>query len=79
MKIGIVSIMMVLLPLLASAANVPPVVHSKIGATASAPDKAVMLKVVAKKQNFDWSAASASTRDSDVCSPKSVNFSPDGK
>ena len=79
MKIRIVPIVMVLLPFLASAADVPPVVHSKIGATASAPDNAVTLKVIGKKQNFDWSAAAASTRDSDVCSPKSVNFSPDGK
>ena len=79
MKIRIVPIVMVLLPFMASAADVPPVVHSKIGATASAPGNAVTLKVIGKKQNFDWSAAAASTRDSDVCSPKSVNFSPDGK
>ena len=79
MKIRIVPIVIVLLPFMAKAADVPPVVHSKIGATASAPDNAVTLKVVGKKQNFDWSAAAASTRDSDVCSPKSVNFSPDGK
>lgn len=67
------------MPLLSQGAGVPPVVHSKIGATAAAPDGAVSLKVIAKKQNFDWSAAAAASRDSDVLSPKSVNFSPDGK
>lgn len=53
-----------------------PIVHPKIGTTASSADGAVKLTLYGKKQNFGGDAA---TRDTDINSPKSVNVHPSGK
>ncbi|MDO4510931.1 MAG: hypothetical protein Q4B68_03825, partial [Bacteroidales bacterium] len=58
-------------------AGVPPVRHSHIGDVASAADGSISLKVVGQKLNFG--GVKPELRDSDVFSPKSVHFHPNGK
>ncbi len=54
----------------------PPVVHSRIGQKASSSGGEVSITNIGKKQQFDW--RDKATLDTDVFSPKSVNFLPDG-
>ena len=58
-------------------ADVPPVVHSKIGTTISSPDKSVTVSLIHKLQQYNWS--DKATLDKDIFSPKSVNIHPSGK
>ena len=54
----------------------PPVQHSKIGQTATDAQRAITITNIGKKQQFDWH--DKATLDTDIFSPKSVNFLPDG-
>ena len=54
----------------------PPVVHSQIGQKAQSSDGGITITNIGKKQQFDWH--DKATLDTDVFSPKSVNFLPDG-
>lgn len=54
----------------------PPVVHSHIGQKAQSADGGITITNIGKKQQFDW--RDKATLDTDVFSPKSVNFLPDG-
>lgn len=56
--------------------NVPPVLHSKVGTTVKSKDGAVALTISEQKQNFG--GCSAQHCDTDVNSPKSAHFHPDG-
>lgn len=60
----------------AAPAGVPPVVHSAIGQKAASADGQISLTVSGKKQNYR--GGSLDTRDTLICSPKSVHFHPDG-
>ena len=53
-----------------------PVVHPKLGTTASAPNDDIKLTLVGKRQNY---GGSADTRDNAINSPKSANVHPDNK
>ncbi len=53
----------------------PPVVHSHIGQKVEAPG-ALTITNVGKRQQHDW--RDKATLDTDIFSPKSVNFHPDG-
>ena len=55
---------------------VPPVHHSKIGDKVSSPDGSVTLTVVGQKQHW---GVTPETKDTDVLSPKSAHFHPNGK
>lgn len=66
-----------LIALIGVAAIAQPVIHARIGETATSSDGKVKLTLVAKKQNY--SMAMKDSHDSDILSPKSVNVSPDGK
>ena len=66
--------LMCLACLLASNAQ-PPVVHSHIGQKVEAPG-ALTITNVGKHQQHDW--RDKATLDTDIFSPKSVNFHPDG-
>lgn len=61
------------LPLIAAAQSI---VHPSLGKSVSSADGRFTITLVSKKQNF--SASDASTYDSDIHSPKSVNIHPDG-
>lgn len=61
----------------AATAQVPPVRHSKIGDVAQSADGSVSLKVVGQKLNFG--GVKPELCDTDVWSPKSVHFHPNGK
>ena len=54
-----------------------PIIHPKVGETATSSDGKVKITLVAKKQNY--SMAMKDSHDPDINSPKSVNVSPDGK
>ncbi|MBO7609098.1 MAG: hypothetical protein J6S96_02700 [Muribaculaceae bacterium] len=54
----------------------PPVVHSSIGQSSTSADGGITITNIGKKQQFDW--RDKATLDTDVFSPKSVNFLPDG-
>jgi len=54
----------------------PPVVHSAVGQTMRTPGGKVTLTCVGKKQHY--AGGDTLSRDTDVVSPKSVNFHPDG-
>jgi DNA-binding beta-propeller fold protein YncE len=58
-------------------AEVPPVVHSSIGDSSAGWNGEVRLINIGKRQQFN--PADRPTLDRDILSPKSVNFSPDGK
>lgn len=75
MRKYILSVVLVLLCLAVSAEedNTPQVVHPAIGTFVKAGD--ITLTLTGKIQNLVCNAA----KDSDIHSPKSVNFSPDGK
>ncbi|MCM1292194.1 MAG: hypothetical protein NC111_01460 [Bacteroides sp.] len=57
--------------------STPPVVHSAVGDTSAGVDGSLKLVNIGKKQQY--SAAMKSSYDTDINSPKSVSFSPDGK
>ena len=57
--------------------NVPPVRHSRIGDVAKSADGSITLKVVGQKLNYG--GVKPELRDTDVWSPKSVHFHPNGK
>lgn len=57
--------------------KVPPVHHSHIGDVAHSANGSISLKVVGQKLNF--SGVKPELRDTDVWSPKSVHFHPNGK
>lgn len=57
--------------------KVPPVHHSHIGDVAHSAKGSISLKVVGQKLNF--SGVKPELRDTDVWSPKSVHFHPNGK
>lgn len=57
-------------------ADVPPLVHSKIGTKVTSSDGAVTVTCYAKKQNYK--DGEKATQDIDICSPKSINVHPDG-
>ncbi len=63
--------------MLAGTASGQPLVHPKVGETATSSDGKVKITLVAKKQNY--SVAMKDSHESDIQSPKSVNISPDGK
>ena len=54
----------------------PPVCHSRIGESVRSSDGELAITCIGKKQNF--AVRDTATRDTDVYSPKSVNFHPDG-
>ncbi len=58
--------------------STPPVKHSKVGDKAIATNGDITLTVHAIKQNYDQRRV-AVNRDSDIWSPKSVHFHPNGK
>lgn len=60
----------------AQTAEEPPVVRSQAGDRASAADGGITITNVGKKQQFD--ASQRSTYDTDIHSPKSAAFHPDG-
>ena len=53
-----------------------PVVHSALGDSLVIPGK-LTLRLITKHQNYE--GGNAATRDTDIDSPKSVNFTPDGR
>lgn len=55
----------------------PPVVHSEIGESVSSPDGAITITCIAKKQAY--APKNSPSLDTDIHSPKSVVFHPDGK
>ena len=55
----------------------PPVIHSRIGESVTSPDGSITLKCVAKKQAY--APVGSPSRDTDIYSPKSVSFHPDGR
>jgi len=57
-------------------ADPPPVNHSQVGERMLSADGSITLTCIGKKQNYDLH--DSLSRDSDVVSPKSVNFHPDG-
>ncbi len=57
--------------------RVPPVHHSKVGDMARSADGSITLKVVGQKLNYN--GLRPEERDTDVWSPKSVHFHPNGK
>ena len=57
--------------------RVPPVCHSKIGDMVQSANGDITLKVVGRKLNMGKSTSELS--DSDIYSPKSVHFHPNGK
>ncbi len=57
--------------------NVPPVRHSRIGDVAKSADGSITLKVVGQKLNYG--GVKPELCDTDVWSPKSVHFHPNGK
>lgn len=69
-------ITLTLVSLLCASMMAQGIVHPKIGTTVTSDDGKVRVTLVGKKQNY---GGDASTRDTDIYSPKSVNISPDGK
>ena len=69
-------ITLTLVGLLCASMMAQGIVHPKIGTTVTSDDGKVRVTLVGKKQNY---GGDASTRDTDIYSPKSVNISPDGK
>lgn len=53
-----------------------PIVHPQIGETVTSDDGAITITLYGKKQNYE---ADATTRDTDINSPKSINVHPTGK
>lgn len=60
----------------AGKSEVPPVVHSEVGDTSAGLPGRLSLRNVGKLQQYDWN--NRSNFDSDIFSPKSVNFLPGG-
>lgn len=58
-------------------AHAQELVHPNIGTTATSKDRALKLKLIAKKQNYK--NGEAETRDETICSPKSANVHPTNK
>lgn len=57
--------------------SVPPVVHSQVGDTSVGVTGHLKITNIGKRRNFGY--AKNDTHDSDIMSPKSASFSPDGK
>lgn len=56
--------------------NTPSLIHPELGTSIITYDGMLSVKLIDRKQNYNWSEAS--TLDKDVISPKSINIAPSG-